>query len=332
TSFADLAEPAPRRGTASITAYGLYLRGRFEYNKRTQEGVAEGIRFLELAIAEDPGYALAYTGLADSWGLHVDYRSVPVEEGYRKAEAYARRALELDDTLAEAHASLAWVLFIHDWDWDGAGSAFRRSIALDPRCTVAHQWYALLLAAQGRTEESLIEAHTALELDPASVSVRRSLGFAYYYARRYDRARHHLARAIEMNPTSEESHRVLGLTLAQDGALAEAERVLREANDLPDAGPYALGALGYALARAGKEAEARALLVELESRATRGYVTPVAFSTLYIGLGDVPRALDWLEKAFAERRGWLCYLRVNPLLDPLRGEERFKELVERMRL
>ena len=332
TSFADLAEPAPRRGTASIAAYGLYLRGRFEYNKRTQEGVAEGIRFFERAIAEDPGYALAYTGLADSYALRVDYSSVPVAEGLERAKAYAREALERDDTLADAHASLAWVLFIHDWDWDGAGREFRRAVELDPRCTVAHQWHAFLLAAQGRHEEALVEGHTALELDPASVSVRRSLGFLYYYARRYDRARYHITRAIELNPTAEESQRLLGFTLAQAGAFAEAERVLREAKELPTAGPYALGTLGYLLARAGKGAEARALLAELEARAAREYVTPVAFSTLLIGLGEIPRALDWLEQAYAERRGWLCYLNVNPLMDPLRGEPRFQTLVQRMRL
>ena len=332
TSFADLAEPAPRRGTASIAAYGLYLRGRFEYNKRTQEGVAEGIRFFERAIAEDPGYALAYTGLADSYALRVDYSSVPVAEGLERAKAYAREALERDDTLADAHASLAWVLFIHDWDWGGAGREFRRAVELDPRCTVAHQWHAFLLAAQGRHEEALVEGHTALELDPASVSVRRSLGFLYYYARRYDRARYHITRAIELNPTAEESQRLLGFTLAQAGAFAEAERVLREAKELPTAGPYALGTLGYLLARAGKSAEARALLAELEARAAREYVTPVAFSTLLIGLGEIPRALDWLEQAYAERRGWLCYLNVNPLMDPLRGEPRFQTLVQRMRL
>ncbi len=332
TSFAELAAPAPRRGTASIEAYGLYLRGRFEYNKRSNEGVAQGIRFFEQAIAADPRYALAYTGLADCFALHVDYRSVPVEEGYRRAKAYARKALELDESLAEAHASLAWCLFIHDWDWKGADGEFARAIELDPRCTVAHQWRASLLAALGRPEESLIEAHTALELDPASVSVRRSLGWNYYYAHRYDRARYHLLRAIEMNPTSEESHRILGLSLEMDGAHAEAERVLRVAGELPDAGPYALGALGYVLARNGRTAEARALLAELEARAARGYVTPVAFGTLLIGLGENARALDQLERAHAERRGWVAYLRVNPLMDPLRGEPRFRALVDKLRL
>jgi len=332
TSFADLAEPGFRRGTTSVAAYGFYLRGRYEMNRRTQEGAAEAIRFLEKAVAEDPRYALAWTGLSDAYALHVDYRAVPVAEGLERAAGYARRALELDETLADAHASLAWVLFIHDWDWDAAGREFRRAIELDPACTVAHQWYAFLLMAHGRVEEGLIEGHTALEADEPTVSARRSLAWLYYYARRYERAAWHVRRAIEDNPTAEENYRVLGLTLAQQGDLVEAERVLREARELPGAGAYEAGVLGYALARAGKEAEARAILSDLERRAARGYVTPVALGTLCIGLGETARALDWLERAHAERRGWLCYLGVNPLLDPLRGEPRFRALLAAMRL
>jgi serine/threonine-protein kinase len=160
--------------------------------------------------------------------------------------------------------------------------------------------------------------------------VRRSLGWSYYYARRYDQAEYHLQRAIEMNPTAEESYRVLGLTLAQQGRLDEAERVLREALELPGAGAYSVATLGYALARAGQRAEARRLLSELEVRAKGGYVSPVAFATLHIGLGEWDRALLWTQRAYEERRGWLAYLNVNPMLDPLRGEPRFQELVREM--
>jgi len=161
TSFADFASPVARRSTGSVTAYQLYLRGRYAWNKRTQEGVAEAIEYFQQAIAEDPAYALAYTGLADAYALHVDYRSVPVHEGFARAKDYARKALALDDGLAEAHASLAWSLFVYDWDWTGAAREFRRSIELDPRYATAHQWYAFLLASRGQLEEALVEGHTA---------------------------------------------------------------------------------------------------------------------------------------------------------------------------
>ena len=332
TSFADFAAPSPKRYTESIAAYGLYLRGRFAWNTRTQEGITEAIRYFEQAIAEDPRYAPAYTGLADSYALQLDYRSVPVAEGFALAKQYARKALELDETVAEAHASLAWSVFIYDWDWEAAGQEFRRAVELDPRYATAHQWYAFWFAALGRLEEALVEAHTALELDPASVSIRRTVGWLCYYARRYDQARYHLARAIAMNPTAAETYRILGLVFAYQGDWAEAERVLREGMTLPGSATYTTAALGYVLARTGKRAEAEGLLANLEAQRRVDYVSPVAFATLYIGLDDPQHALDWMERALEERRGWLAYLRVNPLLDPLRGEPRFQALIDKMRL
>jgi len=330
--FAEFAAPSPNRRTENITAYGLYLRGRYAWNTRTQEGITEAIRYFEQAIAEDPRYAPAYTGLADSYSLQLDYRSVPVAEGFALAKQYARKALELDETVAEAHASLAWSLFIYDWDWEGAGREFRRALELDPRYATAHQWYAFWLTARGRLDEALVEAHTALELDPASVSIRRSVGWVYYYARRYDQARYHMARAVAMNPTAAETYRVLGLLLAQQDQWNEAERVLREGMTLPGAATYTTAALGYVLARAGKRTEAEGLLAELEDQRRRDYVSPVAFATLYLGLDDHERALDWTERALEERRGWLAYLRVNPLLDPLRGQARFEAMIQKLGL
>jgi len=330
--FAAFAAPSPKRHTENITAYGLYLRGRYAWNTRTQEGITEAIRYFEQAIAEDPRYAPAYTGLADSYALQLDYRSVPVAEGFALAKQYARKALELDETVAETHASLAWSLFIYDWDWEGAGREFRRALELDPRYATAHQWYAFWLTARGRLDEALVEAHTALELDPASVSIRRSVGWVYYYARRYDQARYHMARAVAMNPTAAETYRVLGLLLAQQDQWNEAERVLREGMTLPGAATYTAAALGYVLARAGRRTEAEGLLAELEAQRRRDYVSPVAFATLYLGLDDHERALDWTERALEERRGWLAYLRVNPLLDPLRGQPRFEAMIEKLGL
>lgn len=332
SSFADLADPIPTRYTTNLKAYGLYLKGRYAWNKRTQEGVHEAIGYFEQAIAEDRNYTLAYSGLSDAYALQVDYRSVPVRDGLEHAKSYARKAIELDDSVAEAHASLAWCLFIYDWDWDGSALEFRRAIQLDPRYASAHQWYSFLLAAHGKGEESVLSAQRATELDPISVSARRSVAWANYYARRHDLARYHAQRAVAMNPTAEESYRILALALVQLGDLAEAERISREAAELPDGSTYAKAMLGYVLARGGKHQTARKLLEELQAEAARDYVSPVAFALVHIGLEEHDRALYWAERAYEERRGWVVYLGVNAVLDPLRGEPRFEALVQKMKL
>ena len=297
-----------------------------------REGARDAIRYFEQAIAADPRYALAYSGLSDAYALQVDYRGVPVAEGLTRARVYARQALALDDSLAEAHTSLGWVLFIYDWDWDGGAQAFRRAVELNPGYATAHQWYSFILAALGQLDRALVEGHTALELDPASVSIRRSVGWLYYYARRYDTALEHLRRAIAMNPTSQENYRLLGLALAQQGSYDQAERALREAVSIPEETAYAAAGLGYLLARRGARAEAEAILHDLEVRAHTSYVSPVAFQMVYLGLGDTEQAFAWLERAYDERRGWLAYLKVEPMFDPLRADPRFAAMVHRMRL
>ena len=330
TSLVVVAQPAANRHTDNVQAYGLYLRGRYSWNKRTSADVYEGIKYFEQAIALDPNYALAYTGLADSFSLHIDYRNVPVHEGHQKAKLYAQKAIELDDTLAEAHASLAWSQFVYDWEWEVAGREFRRAIELDPQYAPAHQWYAFMLASQGKFDEALLQAHTAQENDPGSVSVRRSLGYCYLYARKYDQARYHLDRAIAMNPEADESYRLQGLVLTFQKQHATAEQALRNALSLPVQATYTKATLGYALAAAGDDSYARQLLAELEDKRRREYVSPVELALLNIALKDNDRALDWVEKSIDERRGWAAYLRVHPVLDPLRGEPRFNALVARM--
>lgn len=332
TMFADLSEYIPRRYTENIHAYGLYLKGRFAWNKRTQEGVAEAIDYFKQAIAEDPSYAPAYAGLGDSYSLDVDYRAIPVAGAYARAKEYAGKAIALDESLPSAHASLAWALFIYDWKWDEAEREFHRAIELNPRYASAHQWLAFLLAARGQFDAALVEGHTALEIDPASVSIRRTVGWVYFYARRYAQAREHLSRAIEMNPLAVESYRMLGSTVAFQGENEEAERIFREALALPGSGAYSIAMLGWLLGRVGRRDEAEGLLLQLEAAREQGYVSPVAFAMVYLGLGDVQKALDWAERAYEERRGWVVYAKVNPIFDPLRNEPRFDALVSRMRL
>ena len=332
TSFAEFVTTPADHHTDNVEAYGLYLRGRYAWNKRTSEDVTEGIKYFEQAIAVDPSYALAYTGLADSYALHIDYRNVPVHEGFEHAKFYARKAIEVDDTLAEAHASLAWSLFIYDWDWDGAAREFRRAIELDPRYATAHQWYAFMLASQGKFDEALLEAHTAQENDPTSVSVRRSLGYTYVYARKYKQAQYHMDRAIAMNPTAEESFRIQGVVLTLDKQYTAAERVLREALALaPPHATYTKATLAYSLACAGDLSYAKQIAAELEEKIKTEYVSPVELANVYIALGDKEKTLDWIERAVDDRRGWAAYLRVHPILDPVREEPRFKAILKRMK-
>lgn len=332
TWLADLGDPAPKRGTDSVVAYGLYLRGKWALNQRTDAATHEAIAYFERAITEDPQYALAYTGLADAYALHVDYRSVRSSEGLERAAVYAREALRLDDALAEAHTSLAWSQFIYYWDWEAAARGFRRALDLDPQYPTAHQWYAFMLVAMGRHEEALVEGHTALELDPGSVSIRRSVGWLYYYARRFERSQHHLRRAIEMNPTSEETYRILGLAQAVEGRADEAVATLREASALPGSGVLTAGTLAYALARAGAPDEAADLRSELEARAAHEYISPTALATAWLGTADADRSLDWIERCHAERRGWLVYINVNPIFDSVRHHPRFESITRSMSL
>jgi serine/threonine-protein kinase len=332
TLLGDLGDPTPVRYTENVRAYSLYLKGRFWWNRRTQADIAEGIRYFEQAIAEDPRYALAYSGLADSYALDLDYRGVPVVEGMERAKAEARKAIELDETLAEAHTSLGWVTFIYDWDWSGAEREFRRALELNPRYATAHQWYAWLLAAMGRFDEALAEGRSAIDLDPASVSGRRSLGWLQYYARQFEPALDNLRRALAMNPTAEETHRLLGLVYLQQGRDDEAAAAFKEALANTSNDAMALAGHGLVAVRRGRPGEARAILDGLHERGRTRYVSPVALTGLHAALGESDAAFHWLEQAYQERRGWLAYLKIEPLLDGLRSDSRFARLVERMRL
>ncbi len=250
----------------------------------------------------------------------------------RRAKAEALKALELDESLAEAHTSLAWVTFIYDWDWVGAAREFRRAIELNPRYATARQWHSWLLMAMGRVEQSLAEGWAAAELDPASVSIRRSLGWLYYYGRQYETAIDHLDRALVMNPTSDETQIIRALIFMEMGRFPEAEVAVREALTTVGETTIGLATLGAVHARAGRMEEAREVLRQLHAMAEQRYVSSTNFATLYAALGDLDQAFAWLEKVYEERRGFLAYLKVDPRIDPLRQDLRFAALVTRMRL
>jgi serine/threonine-protein kinase len=332
TLLGDLGDPTPVRYTENVRAYSLYLKGRFWWNRRTQADIAQGISYFEQAIAEDPGYALAYSGLADSYALDLDYRGVPVAEGMERAKAEAKKAIALDETLAEAHTSLAWVTFIYDWDWQGADREFRRAIELNPRYATARQWYAWSLIAMGRFDEALAEGRVAVELDTGSVSIRRSLGWLQYYSGQFEAALENLRRALTMDPTAEETHRLLALVYLQQGRHDDAAAAFREAIENSGNPLLATSGLGHVAARRGRMEEARKVLNDLQERARSQYVSPVAMVGLHVALGDFDSAFEGLERAHAERRGWLAYLRIEPMLEPLHGDARFQRLLERMRL
>ena len=333
TFLGDLGDPVSRRYTENLRAWQLYLKGRFSWNKRTREGIAEAVQYFEDAVREDPGYALAYSGLADCYALEVDYRGAPVSEGMRRAREEARKALALDEGLAEAHTSLAWVLFIHDWEWEAAGTHFLRAIELNPRYATARQWYGWLLLAMGRTDEAVTQARIALELDPASVSISRSLGWLLYVAQRNGEAIEQLQRALAMNPVSEETQWVLGLAYIQAGRYQEAEIALREADaGARGANHHAFAALGHLAVLQGRREDAERALATLTELARTRYVSPVDLARLHVVLGDADGTFHWLEQAYAERRGWMTYLNVEPLLEPIRGDPRFRDLVRRMKL
>jgi eukaryotic-like serine/threonine-protein kinase len=332
TLLQDLGDPHPVRYTANLRAYHLYLKGRHAWNRRTQQSITEGIHFFEAAIAEDADYALAYTGLADSYALQLDYRGSQVQEGFERARAEASRALALDETLAEAHTSLAWVTFIYDWDWPLAARHFQRALALNPRYSVARQWHSWFQMAMGRTDLALAEGRQAIALDPASVSIRRSMGWLHYYARQPEQALDQLRRALAMDPTAEENHRLLGLTYVQAGQWDEAAGAFREAIAVSGSPALAEAGLGVVAAGRGRPEETRAVLAELEAQAGVRYVSPVAFVMLHAALGEAESAFNWLERAYEQRRGWLAYLNVEPALDRLRADPRYRRLQERMRL
>jgi TolB-like protein/tetratricopeptide (TPR) repeat protein len=332
TLLGDLGDPVPRRYTSNPKAWHLYLRGRHAWNRRGREGILEGIGYFEQAIAEDPGYAPAYSGLADCYALLLDYRGVPVREGMERAKAEARKALELDPSLAEAHTSLGWVTFIYDWDWVQAEHEFRRAIDLDPRYSVARQWYAWLLIAMGRIDEALAQGRVSVELDPSSVSIRRTLAWLHLMARQPEAAIASLRRTLALDPTSEETHRVLGLAYLEKGLFEEALGSFQEALQFAPDMAYAWAGVGATHARAGRPEGALAAIAELDRMASERYVSPVAYAMIHAARGDADATFEWLEKGYAERRGWLTYLKVEPLLDPIRTDSRFSEWIRRMRL
>ncbi|MDX6692545.1 MAG: eukaryotic-like serine/threonine-protein kinase [Blastocatellia bacterium] len=307
-------------------AYRLYLQGRFNWNKRTAEGLEKGIEYFNQAILKDLRYTPAYTGLADCYALLNVYNVAPALESYPKARAAAQKALELDEQLAEAHASLAFVAYRYYWDWPTAEAHFKRALELNPNYATAHQWYSAFLAAAGRNDEAVAEARRAQEIDPFSLTINADVAHHLYYARRYDEALAECRKMIEMDKNFARAHVEMGQVFAQKMMLAEAIAEFQLSLTLSEDSPVALAGLGHALALAGKRDEALKIVKRLDELAKQHYVSPYHTAVVYAGLGEKERALNLLEKARNERFNWMPFLQVEPLFDALRGEPKFNEL------
>jgi TolB-like protein/DNA-binding winged helix-turn-helix (wHTH) protein/Flp pilus assembly protein TadD len=323
-----------KRHTEDPAAYQAYLKGRYFWNKRTGVGLKKGIEYFNQAIEKDPGYALAYAGLADCYDLLNFYIDLPPSEALPRAKAAAIRALEMDDTLAEAHTSLAYARFLYYWDWPGAESEFKRAIELNPNYPTAHQWYAYYLAGMGRCEEATAVNLRAQELDPLSLMINTGVGVVFYYARQYDRAIEPLRKTLELNSNFPHAHRALGDTYREKGMFGEAIAELQKAVTLLSGGNREyLGRLGNTYAVSGQRGEALRVLGQLRELSQVGYVSPVSFALVYIGLGEKDQAFAWLEKAYEERSTLLTQrIKVDPIYDSLRSDPRFQDLLRHMKL
>jgi TolB-like protein/Tfp pilus assembly protein PilF len=318
------------RPTENTEAYQLYLKGRFFWNKRTGQNLNKAADYFNQAIIADPKYALAYVGLADSYVLMPFYGAAAPQDCYLKAKTAAQKALELDDSLAEAHTSLAQVLCYH-LDLLQAVPEFERAIELNPNYPTAHQWYGSSgLTALGHFDKAIAELKRAIELDPLSLVINTDLGNTYYRARRYDLAIEQLRKTIDMDPGFYYAHWNLGSALAAKGALGPAIEEYQKARSLND-DPSMLGLLGRALAISGDRTGAMKIRDQLEAISKQRYVSAYSFALVYLGLGDKGEALRYLEKGYEDRAGdTLRYIKVEPILDPLRGDPRFEALVQKV--
>jgi len=315
-------------------AYDNYLQGRYLYwNRRTEENLHKAIEFFQYAIKEDAGYAPAYVGLADCYNALsvVQVGALPPMEGRRRAEEAATKALELDSGLAEAYTALGYINH-YNWNWTAAEQHFKRALDLNPSYANAHNFYASYLMCRGRVDESIAAANRARELDPFSLAISAQRGFLLENARRYGEAIEQLRAVIAMDPNHYQAYWILGHTYAANKQFEEAVAAAEKAVELSERAPGALGILGLAYGLAGRKDDATKILNELLKLNKTRYVTPAALANVYIGLDDKEQAFVWLEKAYEERSNYIAYLKVFPMVDSIRSDERFTNLVTRVGL
>ena len=316
-----------KRQTDDAEAYRLYLKGRHHWNRWTEDGFYRAIEYFQQAVEKDPGYALAYAGLADSYVLMGWNSYLPPKDAFPKAKRAAMQALALDPDLGEAHTPLAAVLWLHDWQWQEAQMEFNRSLALNPAYPTANHWYAEYLMTIGRHEAAIKRMKNSQELDPLSLIISVAIGWALYMDRRYDDAIEQLRRTVELDPNYPVTYWILGLLLRKMGryelAITEGEKGVK----LSGGSSLMCAALAQTFATAGRRKKATQILDDLTKLTKQKYVAPYFFAGIHIGLGEDNRAMEYLEKAYEEHSHWLIYLHVDPSMDGLRSNPRFQDVL-----
>jgi TolB-like protein/Tfp pilus assembly protein PilF len=319
--------------TANPEAYQDYLKGRYWLNKRTGEGFDKGIEYFRQAIAKDSTYALAYSGLSDAYSSLADFGVVPAKEGYLRAKDAALKALELDDTLAEAHSALALIKSSNDWDWSSADREVRRAIELNPSYVDAHRLHAIVLWQTGRLDEAIAETKRTLELDPLSLDNNVTLGLEFFLARKYDQAIEQQGKVLELDPNYILAYYFRGVSYLKKSMYKEGMAELEKGIAISPADIVALTGLSYGYGVTGKRAEAQKVLDKMNEISKQKHVSAVFMAKIYAGLQDKERAFDWLEKAYEDRSiVSVGFVKTNPMFDPLRSDPRFSDLLRRTNL
>jgi tetratricopeptide (TPR) repeat protein len=322
---------ANKHYTESNEAYQSYLKGRYYWNKRTRDGYSKAIEHFKAAIDKDPIFALAYTGLADCYNILSSYGLASPSESFPLGKAAVTRALELDDNLAEAHTSMAYLKYQFEWDWTGGEREFKRAIELNPNYSTAHHWYGLALANMGRSDEAFAELKRAHDLDPLSLVIMASTGWTLFKARRYDEAIAQFQKALEMDQNFGRAHWGISEPYALKGDYDKAIAELQKAR-LLDESPSTLALLAETYARAGQRSESQRLLAELLQQRKLKYVDAYYLAEVYAALGDREKALNTLEEAYNERSSNLVWLKWEPKFDGLRSDSRYVDLIKRIGL
>jgi DNA-binding winged helix-turn-helix (wHTH) protein/tetratricopeptide (TPR) repeat protein len=314
--------------TDNIEAYQLYIKGRYFWDKRSEDGLTRGLDCARRLIQLDPNFAGGWAGLADSCALLAEYLYRDPRSMFAEARAAALRALELDCEAAEAHASLAEVQLFHDWNWSEAERAYKRAIQLNPNYSSAYLFYAWLLLTQGRFDEALYSLRQAQRIDPGSLTLKTVMGLPYYYRRQPERALEHYEQALEMEADFAQAHYYRGEALSMLGRYEEAATAFRQV--VPVHPQQALALEAFALARNGRKAKARQILARLEALSSERYISPYCLARIHAGLQDEEAALAQLERSVRERACWLIFLRVDPFFDDLRHSAQFAALLKQV--